>query len=202
MVKLVAATSPILLAATMAAGPAAGGQTPAPTGTNRTAAPQVTVVGCVARNGDVDIDKGTRTLNIGAGALALTGARRLSRPAAGGVPGTAPQDNDSGTIPRRTINDGQPDEMETTTFALTGNGTAGLAELVGRRVEIVGRLSDDAASPGTPQLRGTTGTSQGPTPVPGTGTREERAGESSAHPSAELRKLEVVSFTKATGACD
>lgn len=205
MVKLVAATSPILLAITIAAGPAAQGQTSGPTGATGAAARQVTVVGCVARNGDVDIDKGTRTLNIGAGALALTGARLLTGQPARGVPGSPPQDHDSGTIPRATIVDGQPAQAETMAFALTGNRVSGLGELVGRRVEIVGRLSDESpATSAAAQPRGTTGTGtdQGRSPVAGGGTREERAGESSAHPSAELRKLEVVSFRGVTGACD
>ena len=203
MVKLVAVMSPVLLAATIAAGPAAEGQTSGPAGTTGAAARQVTVVGCVARNGDVDIDKGTRTLNIGPGALALTGAKLLTGQPAGGVPGTPPQDHDSGTIPRATIVDGQPAQAETMSFALTGNRVSGLGELVGRRVEIVGRLSDNSPATSTAaQPRGTNGTDQGRSPVAGGGTREERAGESSAHPSAELRKLEVVSFRGVTGACD
>jgi len=87
MIKLVAATTPVLLAATIAASPAAQGQTPAAANPPKADARQVTVVGCVARNGDVDIDKGTRTLNIAPGALALTSARVLSGSATGGVPG-------------------------------------------------------------------------------------------------------------------
>ena len=203
MIKLVAATTPIFLAATMAASPVAQGQTPAAANPPKADAREVTVVGCVARNGDVDIDKGTRTLNIAPGALALTSARVLSGSATGGVPGTPPQDHDSGTIPRATIVDGQPAQAETMSFALTGNRVSGLGELVGRRVEIVGRLSDNSPATSTAaQPRGTSGTDQGRSPVAGGGTREERAGESSAHPSAELRKLEVVSFRSVTGACD
>lgn len=202
MIKLVAATTPILLAATMAAAAAAQGQTPAATDRPRTDARQITVVGCVARNGDVDIDKGTRTLNIAPGALALTSARILGGSATGGVPGTAPQDHDSGTIPQRTIVGGQSAPLETTSFALTGGRTGDLGKMVGQRVEVVGRLSEDATAPNAPQSRGTTGAVQPQAPADRTGTREERSGESSAHPSAELRKLDVVSFKAVTGGCE
>jgi hypothetical protein len=202
MIKLVAATTPILLAATIAASPAAQGQTPAAVNSPTADARQVTVVGCVARNGDVDIDKGTRTLNIAQGALALTSARVLSGSATGGVPGTPPQDHDSGTIPQRTIVGGQSAPLETTSFALTGGRTGDLGKLVGQRVEIVGRLSEGATAASAPQPRGTTGAVQPQSAGNRTGTREERSGESSAHPSAELRNLEVVSFKGVTGGCE
>lgn len=203
MVKVVAATSPILLAATMVAGMAAQGQTPAATGASGAEGRQVTVVGCVARNGDVDIDKGTRTLPIGPGALALTGAKLLTEGRSSGVPGTPPQDHDSGTIPRATIVDGRSSEPATTSFALTGSRVSGLGEFVGQRVEVVGRLAAPSAATAAPdQPRGTTGATQGRSAVASGGTREERPGESSAHPSAELRKLDVVSFRGVTGGCD
>ena len=201
MLKFVAGTSPILLAATLAAGVADAQQPPAAATTQQPAGPQVTVVGCVARNGDVDVNKGTRTLNIDAGALALTGARMVGGSRTGSVPGTPPQDHDSGTIPQRTIVGGQPAEPDTTIFALTGPVAAGLGELVGRRVEIVGRFAD-AAPASSYQPRGTTGSQRDATPVAGAGSREERPDERSAHPSAELRKLEVVSFKGATGPCE
>ena len=202
MIKLVAATTPVLLAATIAASPAAQGQTPAAANPPKADARQVTVVGCVARNGDVDIDKGTRTLNIAPGALALTSARVLSGSATGGVPGTPPQDHDSGTIPQRTIVGGQSAPLETTSFALTGGRTSDLGKMVGQRVEIVGRLSEDATATSAPQPRGTTGAVQPQPPGDRTGTREERSAESSAHPSAELRNLEVMSFKGVTGGCE
>jgi len=199
MFKIVVATSPILLAATLAASAAGVDQTPAAADAHP-APQQVTVVGCVARNGDVDVNKGTRTLNIAPGALALTSARVIGGSRTGGVPGTPPQDHDSGTIPQRTIVGGQP-EPETTTLALTGTRTEGLSSLIGRRVEIVGRLAE-AASPSSGEPRGTTGSPRGAAPVPGAGTREERPDESSAHPSAELRTLDVVSFKAASGPCE
>ena len=91
---------------------------------------------------------------------------------------------------------------DTTSFALTGSGASGLGELVGKRVEIVGRLAEDATPSTAAQPRGTAGTTQAPASGGLTGTREQRAGESSAHPSAELRKLEVVSFRGVTGGCE
>jgi hypothetical protein len=197
MLKVVAATTPILLAAALAAGAAGVEQTPA---APQPSPSEVTVAGCVARNGDVDVNRGTRTLDIAPGALALTNVRIIGAGRAG-VPGTPPQDHDSGTIPNNTIVGNQPAAPDTTAFALTGAKAAGLGSMVGRRVEIVGRFAD--AIPGSDeQLRGTTGTQRGATPVGGAGTREERADERSAHPSAELRKLEVVSFRGVNGPCE
>ena len=196
MFKAFAGISPILLAATMVVGAADGRQsTAARSGQTQTDAP-VTIVGCVVRNGAVDPDKGTRTLNIAPGALALTSARIAG---SGGRSGTAvPSDSDTGTIPQRTIV-GRSEEPSTLAFALTGERSAGLNDLVGRRVEVVGRVT---GSPDATQARGTTGIQRDAAPLPGAGTREERPAESAAHPSAELRTLEVVSFKGVTGACE
>jgi len=198
MFRIIAFTSPVLLAVSFvgAAGaqqePAAGAQQPGPQ--------QMTVVGCVARNGDVDVNRGTRPLDLGAGALALTGARILDGSRGGGVPGAPRGDHDSGTIPQRTIVGGQPAAADTTAFALVGTKAADLGSLVGRRVEIVGRIA--GAVPGSDRPEGTTGTERGAAPVPGAGTREERPAEPTAHPSAELRRLNVMSFKGIAGPCE
>lgn len=163
MLKLIAVASPILLAATVAAA------TPQGTGGAQPAASRVIVVGCVVRNGAVDVDKGTRALEIPPGALALTNAR-ITANGRGGVPGAPARDSDSGTIPRDTIVGKQSAEPATLAFELTGDHVAALGDLVGRRVEVVGRLALATAKAG-------------------------------AHPSAELQKLDVVSFRGVTGAC-
>jgi hypothetical protein len=197
MLKVIVATSPFVLAATLVAGGAGQQQAPAASARNPAA---ITVVGCVVRNGDVDPDKGTRTLDLPAGALALTGARVVAPGGRNGqTSGTVPQESNTGTIPQRTIVDGGGGDSATTTFALTGEAVAKLGDLVGRRVELVGRMVDSAAAA---QPRGTTGTPRGAAPVPGIGTREERPAETSAHPSAELKQLEVASFRGVTGGCD
>src|SRR6478735_1417077 len=196
MLKLIAVASPTLLAATLAAGTAGGQVTAA-----QTTSPQVTVVGCVVRNGAVDVDKGTRVLNIAPGALALTAARISAGGRSNGVPGTPPQDHDSGTIPQRTIVGGRSGEPGTAAFELTGDHLTGLGDLVGRRVEVIGRLA--AATPASgDRPRATTGTTRDATPVTGAGTREEHASEGPAHPSADLRQLDVVSFRGVAGACE
>jgi hypothetical protein len=84
-------------------------------------------------------------------------------------------------------------------FALTGDRLAGLGDFVGRRVEVVGRVAQSADAA---QARGTTGSPRDAAPVPGVGTREERPAEGTAHPSAEVRILDVVSFRGATGGCE
>lgn len=197
MVRFLAATTPMLLAATIAAG-AAGQQSPANTTGDTPAAP-LTIVGCIVRNGSVDPNKGTRTLDIAPGALALTNARVVSSGRGGAGSGAVPQDSNTGTIPQRTIVGGRGDGPDTQTFALSGERVSNLGEFVGRRVEIVGRIAD---GPDGSQARGTTGTSRGAAPVPGVGTREERPAESSAHPSAELQTLNVVSFKGVSGGCE
>jgi hypothetical protein len=182
MFKMIPGLSPILIATTMVAGVAGqqatnGGQT---TDAPSVTPARVTVFGCVVRNGSVDPDKGTRTLNIAPGALALTNARVVdSGTRANSAPGAVLDDHDSGTVPQQTTND-RPAEPSTTTFALTGDRAASLGDMVGNRVEIVGRFApaDDAPAD---QPRGTTGT---------------------AHPSAELRKLTVESFRGVTGGCE
>src|SRR3954469_9061190 len=200
MLKLIAVASPTLLAATMAVG-AAGSQSPQPT---RQQPPSpTTVIGCVVRNGAVDVDKGTRVLDLQPGALALTSARITSGSSgrAAQVPGTEPQDHNTGTIPQRTIVGGRSSEPDTLSFALTGARPAGLGDMVGRRVEIVGRVAPLKASPAD-HPRATSGTNRDAAPVAGSGTREERPGERTAHPSAELQTLDVISFRGVTGACD
>jgi hypothetical protein len=196
--KAIVGTTPILLAATMVVGAAAPQAGDTKAGQN-TAAP-LTIVGCVVRNGSVDPDKGTRTLDIAPGALALTNASVLtSRGRTGSAPGTVPQEGNTGTIPQRTIVGGRGDDPGTMAFELTGAASAKLGEFVGRRVEVVGRVGDSATGN---QTRGTTGTPRNAAPARGVGTREERPAEGTAHPSAELKQLEVVSFRGATGGCE
>jgi hypothetical protein len=198
MLKLIGATSPLFLAATIAA-TVVDGQTP-PNGQQSPQQP-ITVVGCVTRNGAVDVDKGVRRLNMEPDGLALTTARivggRGDRTSA--VPGSSPEGSNSGTIPQGTIVGGRTGDPETTSFALSGDQVTALSEQIGRRVEVVGRLTQ-AQSTGV-QPRGTSGSSREAAPVPGAGTREERPGEGSAHPSTELPKIVVLSFRQATGAC-
>jgi len=198
MLRIVAGMSLILLAASLvgaAAGaeqaPAAGAQQPLPQ--------QVSVVGCVARNGDVDVNRGTRTLDLEPGALALTAARIMGSGRSSGVPGAPPADRDSGTIPQRTIVGGQPAATETTAFALTGAKATDLGSLVGRRVEIVGQIARAVPRP-SDQPREASGNQRGAGAV--TGTREERPDEPTAHPSSELRTLEVTSFKEISGPCE
>jgi len=195
MVKVFAGISPILVAATLVMGAADVRQSAqAPT---QPSAP-TTIVGCVVRNGSVDPDKGTRTLNIAPGALALTDARILGDAARAGAAPSGPQGSDTGTIPQRTIVGARGNEPSTLSFALVGDRTAGLDNFVGRRVEVVGHVNAGAEAN---QARGTTGAPRDAAPVPGVGTREERPAEGTAHPSAEMRKLEVVSFKATTGDC-
>ena len=173
MVKLLGACSPFLLAATMAAA-AVDGQTPLPAQQQ-----QITAIGCVTRNGAVDVDKGIRRLNMDPNGLALTTARIVgsANNRSSAVPGSIPEGTNSGTIPRETIVGGRTENADTIAFALTGDRLKALGEQVGRRVEIVGRVT--ANQTGGEQPRGS-----GP-----------------AHPSTELPKLEVLSFRAATGAC-
>src|SRR5215212_5661901 len=109
MVKLLGACSPVLLAATMAVG-VVDGQAPLPTQPQ-----QITAIGCVTRNGVVDVDKGVRRLNMDPNGLALTTARIVvsgtNRSSA--VPGSAPEGTNSGTIPRDTSVGNRTAEAET-----------------------------------------------------------------------------------------
>jgi hypothetical protein len=151
---------------------------------------QVTVIGCVTRNGAVDPDKGTRELNVAPNALALTDARVVTtgRSRTSAVPGSVPAGEDSGTIPLHGSVVGRqatPNGNDTVGFALTGK-TAGLADFVGRRVQVVATMTPAppaAITSANNQPRGTTGTT------------------SSAHPSADLQTLTVMSFTTASGGC-
>src|SRR5690349_8493184 len=108
MVKLMTAFSPLLLAATISTG-AVGEQAPA--------AAQVTAVGCVTRNGTVDVNKGIRLLNMDPNGLALTTARITDAGASrrSAVPGSQPEGRDTGTIPRDTVVGAQPREADTVT---------------------------------------------------------------------------------------
>lgn len=199
MVKLIAAFSCALVAGTLPAS-----VVHAQTKQDSTPAPsqQVTVIGCVVRNGMVDPDKGTRLLNIEPGALALTKATVTNTGAA--HPAAAPgvvQDSNTGTIPRETIVAGQFDVLDTQTFELSGSGASALGQQVGRRVEVVGRLGAAATPPPAAVTRGTAGSPGATSNVTDAGTREERPQEGSAHPSTEVRRLEVISFRGITGAC-
>lgn len=172
MVKLLGACSPVLLAATMAT--AVDGQTQTP----RTAQPQqITAIGCITRNGVVDVDKGVRRLNMDPDGLALTTARVVGSGAtrSSAVPGSLPEGTNSGTIPRDTIVGGRTGQPDTVAFALTGDQVKALGAQVGRRIEVVGRV-----------------TSNPPADAPSGG---------SAHPSTKLPTLEVLSFRAASGAC-
>ena len=173
MVKLIGACSPVLLAATMAAG-VVDGQTalPAPQ-------PQITAIGCITRNGVVDVDKGVRQLNMDPKGLALTTARivRSDSTRSSAVPGSLPEGRDTGTIPQQTIVGGRTEQPDTLTYALTGDPVKvkALGDQVGRRIEIVGRVTSNQS--GVEPSRG------------------------SAHPSTELPSLEVLSFRAASGTC-
>ena len=137
MFKLIAVASPTLLAATIAVAAAS----PQVTGVTPSApASRVTVVGCVVRNGTVDVDKGTRTLQIAPGALALTNAR-ITTSGRTGVPGAPTPDSNSGTIPQNTIVGKQSAEAPALSFELIGDQLTGLGDLVGRRAEVVGRVT-------------------------------------------------------------
>jgi hypothetical protein len=131
--------------------------------------------------------------------LALTDARvTTAGRASSAVPGAVP-DSNTGTIPRNTIV-GRPDpEPEAQSFALSGSQLQSLGDYVGRRVEIVGRFATATEGSHESQVRGTTGSGRDGGPV--TGTREERATEGPAHPSTELRRLDVTSFRAVSGAC-
>src|SRR5689334_19113056 len=96
MVKVIAACSPLFVALTTAIGVAGQTSTP-PT-------QQITVSGCVVRNGAVDVDKGVRQLDIAPNALALTNAKIVSvgNPRTSAVPGSVPDGAGSGTIPPKT----------------------------------------------------------------------------------------------------
>jgi hypothetical protein len=196
MLKLIGACSPILLAAAVS-GAAVDGQTSVPAQQQQ----QITAIGCVTRNGAVDVDKGVRRLNMDANGLALTDARiiRSGTNRSSAVPGSQPDGSDSGTIPQQTIVGGRREEPDTIAFALTGAQVRALGEHVGRRVEITGVSA--TGQKGVEQPRGTGGSVRDAAPVPGVGTREERPGEPAAHPSTELPKLEVLSFRAATGPC-
>lgn len=140
----------------------------------------VTVIGCLARNGDVEHDRGTRQLNTDAKGFALTEARITSAGTGrtSAVPGSSPNGQDTGTIPRNDIVAGRQAASNTTNaagFALSGKNVEKLADLVGQRIEVVGTLAPDGAS--------------------------EKATEPTAHPSADLRRLEVISFRGVAGAC-
>lgn len=171
MVKLLGAFSLVLLAATMSAA-VIDGQTPLPAQQQ-----QITAIGCITRNGVVDVDKGVRRLNMDPNGLALTTARIVGSGSnrSSAVPGSSPEGTNSGTIPRETIVGSRTEQADTVAFALTGERVKALGEQVGRRVEIIGRVTTNQT--GGEQPRG------------------------SAHPSTELPKLEVVSFRAATGAC-
>jgi hypothetical protein len=156
MSKLAAVVSPILLAATLSAG-IADGQTPTPVKSDTPETQRVTIAGCVVRNGSVDIDKGTRVLDLPAGALALTDARPVGAP-------TKSQNE-------------KPDSL---TFALVGESAGKLETFIGKRVEIVGRVTRTThqTPPEAQEIRGT------------------------AHPSAEIQQLEIVSFRGISGGCN
>jgi hypothetical protein len=199
MVRLVQGFGSAITAA-MLIGGVVEAQSPAP------AAPQeITVVGCVTRNGDTDIDKGVRRLDIEPNALALTNARVTGTDTrrSSAVPGSIPDGSNTGTIPGNTIVGQRTSQPDTRSFALKGDRVKALESRVGERVEIVGRLTASPAGT-SDQARGTTGTTgttRGAAPVPGVGTREERPAEPSAHPSAEFSPLEVLSFRGVTGGC-
>jgi hypothetical protein len=197
MLRLIGGFSPILLGATIATA-AVAGQTPV------SAPQQVTAVGCVTRNGVVDVSRGTRLLNMEPDGLALTAARmtNLGGNRQSAVPGSAPDGHDTGTIPRQTIVGGRSGEPDTITLALTGDRVKALDSYVGRRVEVTGRIVNASASKTpVPPAQGTAGATRDAAPVPGVGTREERPAEGTAHPSTELQKLDVLSFRGITGPC-
>ena len=154
MLKLIGASSPLFLAATIAA-TAVDGQTPPPG--QQSQQQQITAIGCVTRNGAVDVDKGVRRLNMDPNGLALTTARIVGVPGnrASAVPGSVPEGSNSGTIPQGTIVGGRTENPETTAFALSGDQVTALGELVGGRVVVVGRLTQE--QPTAVQPRGTTG---------------------------------------------
>jgi hypothetical protein len=197
MVKVIGACSPVFLAASMLVAVVDGQTSTA----NLQPQQQITAIGCITRNGVVDVDKGTRLLNMDPDGLALTTARviRTGNSRSSAVPGSQPDGANSGTIPDQTIVGGaRSGDPDTVTFALAGAQVKALGEHVGRRIEVVGRVTSTGQATAA-QPRGTSG--RDAAPVPGVGTREERPAEASAHPSTELPKLEVMSFRAATGPC-
>jgi hypothetical protein len=167
---------------------------------------QVTVIGCVTRNGAVEHDKGTRELQTVDNGLVLSDARITvtGRGRASAVPGSLPSGTDSGTIPQRGSVVGRtptPNPTNTGGFTLVGK-IGRIDDFVGRRVEVTGIIRETSNPAGeTAQPRGVTGSDRPESVVTDSGTREERPAEASSHPSADLQRLEVISFRGATGAC-
>jgi len=210
MNKLIGA---VMCSAMCSAAATAGVAAQAPTAAPRVAnGEMITVIGCVARDGDVEPDKGTRQLNTKPGGFALLDAR-VTATASGRIgsaaPTSLPSGNDTGTIPQRDTVVGRESSASPnpTGFALEG-ATGDLQGYIGKRVEVIGTVQQSGTSQANAQQgpRGdrAVGTSGAATPDvinTDTGTREERPAETSAHPSAELQTLKVVSMRGTTGTC-
>lgn len=148
---------------------------------------QMTLVGCVQREADYRQAKdagqgGAAGTGVGAGnEFVLVSAS--NKAAAGSQAGA--------TSPGQTVGtSGAAGEA----YELTGSGEGQLAQHVGKRVEIMGRVKDSAGSATTGSTTGAAaGSTAGRTPEPG---RTPVVGQ-----DLNLKEFEVVSVREATGDC-
>jgi hypothetical protein len=112
----------------------------------------------------------------------LTRARLVEPAAKTAVPGTSPSTNDTGTIAGAMARTPAPALVRDRSFTLTGGDAAMLAKQVGQRVEVVGTVSRPNAASASPKSGAHTTTD-------------------TAHPSAPVERLTVVSFRPVGGAC-
>lgn len=143
---------------------------------------KVTVVGCLARqtpDGAVPTPEQPRDNSM---PLLLTKARAVDPAAKGGAPGTSPSANDTGTIAGAIVRTPTPGSVRERSFTLAGGDAATLAKEVGQRIEVVGTVSR----------------SSGPSAPPKSGAHTTT---DTAHPSAPVERLTVISFRPIGGAC-
>ncbi len=160
----------------------------------------VTIVGCLVRQTPAGAAHTAHGADRDPGALVLTRAALVNpRPAtvASAVPGSRPSGGGTGTVETTaSAARNAPIGSEEKAFVVSAPGAgldAQLAGYIGKRVEVVGMVSDPAAKPAS-ETRGTSGTE------PGT-QRSAEPVPSSAHPSAPNQYVTITSVRPGAGSC-
>jgi pilus assembly protein FimV len=184
--------------------PAPGSTQSAPAGEQQREAArdnEITVIGCVAREGDAASNEfvlRNASMAPAAGASAAAGA--ATKPGGDTAVGTTGAGPDAKAAAGRS-------------FALTGDRESSLATYVGQRVEIVGRMAPGGAAgvagaAGAPAARG----GDAGAPAPGAGDSAARPGDAGqgaqpgqgrpAGQAGTMPELTIVSVKPAAGSCD
>jgi hypothetical protein len=167
------------------------------TGGRSAAENQITVTGCVAREGDAASNQfvlRNASMAPAAGATAAAGATKPGA-AVGTTGGEAPGAKPGGQAGSTSA--------QGSSYALAGERESSLASMVGQRVEIVGQMARSAGAAGSAGAASGGADRAGQKPQPGEGAQPGQSAQRPAGPAGgSMPELTIASVKPAAGTCN